>query len=54
MKSGTFATDNDHSAPQQAGKYDLLRDNAHVSFVPQPTGWSYQPTGGYAGGYTGY
>ncbi|KAI6164823.1 hypothetical protein EDD17DRAFT_1474079 [Pisolithus thermaeus] len=52
MKSGTFATDNDHSAPQQAGKYDSLRDNGN--FVPQPTGWSYQPTGGYAGGYTGY
>ncbi|KAI6003953.1 hypothetical protein EDD15DRAFT_2507424 [Pisolithus albus] len=54
MKSGTFATDNDHSAPQQAGKYDSLRMNAHASFVPQPTGWNYQPTGGYASGYTGY
>ncbi|KAI6047219.1 hypothetical protein EDC04DRAFT_2949529 [Pisolithus marmoratus] len=28
MKSGTFATDNDHSAPQQAGKYDSLRANS--------------------------
>lgn len=54
MKSGTFATDNDHSAPQQAGKYDSLRVNAHATFVPQPTGWNYQPTGGYASGYTGY
>lgn len=54
MKSGTFATDSDHSAPQQPEKYDSLRVNAHASFVPQPTGWGYQPTNGYAGGYTGY
>ncbi|KAI6035342.1 hypothetical protein F5J12DRAFT_902166 [Pisolithus orientalis] len=54
MKSGTFATDSDHSAPQQPEKYDSLRVNAHANFVPQPTGWGYQPTNGYAGGYMGY
>ncbi|KAF5369879.1 hypothetical protein D9758_001079 [Tetrapyrgos nigripes] len=43
MKSGTFATENDNSAPQGADKYNALR--------PQPTGWGTFGQGPYVGGY---
>ncbi|TFK75940.1 hypothetical protein BDN72DRAFT_831371 [Pluteus cervinus] len=47
MKSGTFATDADHSSPQNPDKYNALRTGP---MVPQATGWG-QP---YQGGYMGY
>ncbi|KAG6332940.1 hypothetical protein ID866_6146 [Astraeus odoratus] len=55
MKSGTFATDNDNATPQQAEKYDALRVNSQpTGFVPQITGWGFQPVNGYPNGYTRY
>ncbi|KIK93500.1 hypothetical protein PAXRUDRAFT_144937 [Paxillus rubicundulus Ve08.2h10] len=56
MKSGTFASGNEQSVPQQAGKYDALRVN------PQPTGWAPQATGwgppnnhmGFQSGHAGF
>ncbi|KAF8845883.1 hypothetical protein BDN67DRAFT_961539 [Paxillus ammoniavirescens] len=56
MKSGTFASGNEQSEPQQAGKYDALRVN------PQPTGWAPQATGwappnnhmGFQSGHAGF
>ncbi|KAF8558937.1 hypothetical protein OG21DRAFT_1503895 [Imleria badia] len=48
MKSGTFASGNEHAVPQQAGKYDALRVN------PQPTGWAPQPTTWGMQSNTGY
>ncbi|KAG1820220.1 uncharacterized protein BJ212DRAFT_1009649 [Suillus subaureus] len=52
MKSGTFASGNEHSGPQQAETYNALRVNR---FVPQTTGWGFQPNNGFQpSGYTGY
>ncbi|KAG2118784.1 uncharacterized protein F5147DRAFT_801061 [Suillus discolor] len=52
MKSGTFASGNEHSGPQQAETYNALRVNR---FVPQTTGWGFQPNNGFQpNGYTGY
>ncbi|KAG1806842.1 uncharacterized protein HD556DRAFT_1428859 [Suillus plorans] len=52
MKSGTFASGNEYSGPQQAEIYDALRVNR---FVPQTTGWGFQPNNGFQpNGYTGY
>ncbi|KAG2156026.1 hypothetical protein DEU56DRAFT_723571 [Suillus clintonianus] len=52
MKSGTFASGNEHSGPQQAETYNALRVNR---FAPQPTGWGFQPNNGFQpSGYTGY
>lgn len=59
MKSGTFASGNEHSGPQQAETYNALRVNSitpqPTGFVPQMTGWGYQPNNGFqSSGYTGY
>jgi len=55
MKSGTFASGNQHAVPQQAGKYDALRVNTQpTGWVAQPTGWGIQPNAGFQSGYTGY
>ncbi|KAG1754002.1 uncharacterized protein EDB91DRAFT_1043391, partial [Suillus paluster] len=52
MKSGTFASGNEHSGPQQAETYNALRVNR---FVSQTTGWGFQPNNGFQpSGYTGY
>ncbi|KAG1779731.1 hypothetical protein EV702DRAFT_965519, partial [Suillus placidus] len=52
MKSGTFASGNEHSGPQQAETYDALRVNR---FVPQTTGWGFQPNNGFQPSrYMGY
>ncbi|OBZ76080.1 hypothetical protein A0H81_03823 [Grifola frondosa] len=49
MKSGTFAND-ETSGPQYADKYDALRPNPSPLTI-QPTGWGYQGTNGFQGGY---
>lgn len=59
MKSGTFASGNEHSGPQQAETYNALRVNSitpqPTGFVPQMTGWGFQPNNGFqSSGYTGY
>lgn len=59
MKSGTFASGNEHSGPQQAETYNALRVNPiapqPTGFVPQTTGWGFQPNNGFQpSGYTGY
>ncbi|KAG1770092.1 hypothetical protein EDD22DRAFT_770447, partial [Suillus occidentalis] len=52
MKSGTFASGNEHSGPQQAETYNALRENR---FAPQTTSWGFQPNNGFQpSGYTGY
>ncbi|KAG9317512.1 hypothetical protein JVU11DRAFT_1717 [Chiua virens] len=48
MKSGTFASGNEHSASQQA----VLAQP--TGWVPQPTGWGMQPNTGFQSGYTGF
>lgn len=59
MKSGTFASGNEHSGPQQAETYDALRVNPiapqPTGFVPQTTGWGFQPNNGFQpSGYMRY
>jgi hypothetical protein len=59
MKSGTFASGNEHSGPQQAEAYNALRVNPiapqPTGYVPQTTGWGIQPNNGFQpSGYTGY
>ncbi|KAG0709599.1 hypothetical protein DFH29DRAFT_978485 [Suillus ampliporus] len=50
MKSGTFASGNEHSGPQQAAI-----GPQPTGFVPQTTGWGFQPNNGFQpSGYTGY
>jgi hypothetical protein len=54
MKSGTFASGNEHSVPQQADKYDALRVNPQpTGWAPQPS-WGMQPNAGFQSGYTGF
>lgn len=58
MKSGTFASGNEHSGPQQAETYNALRVNSitpqPTGFVPQMTGWGFQPNNAFqSSGYTG-
>ncbi|KIJ70021.1 hypothetical protein HYDPIDRAFT_77892 [Hydnomerulius pinastri MD-312] len=54
MKSGTFASGNEHGGPQQPEKYDALRPQP-TGWAP-PNGWGFQnPNGGFQqSGYTGY
>ncbi|KAG6378775.1 hypothetical protein JVT61DRAFT_13050 [Boletus reticuloceps] len=55
MKSGTFASGNEHATPQQADKYDVLRVNPQpTGWAPQPTNWGIQPNPGFQNGYTGF
>ncbi|KIK48839.1 hypothetical protein CY34DRAFT_797622 [Suillus luteus UH-Slu-Lm8-n1] len=59
MKSGTFASGNEHSGPQPAETYNALRGNPiapqPTGFAPQTTSWGFQPNSGFQpSGYTGY
>lgn len=59
MKSGTFASGNEHSGPQPAETYNALRGNPiapqPTGFAPQTTSWGFQPNNGFQpSGYTGY
>ncbi|OAX41347.1 hypothetical protein K503DRAFT_512190 [Rhizopogon vinicolor AM-OR11-026] len=59
MKSGTFASGNEHSGAQPAEAYNALRVNPigpqPTGYVPQGAGWGFQPNNGFqTSGYTGY